>query len=191
MNLAKEDLLKQVQRYIYEHLTGDGSAETYIGFEACIDNPEDDYYRQTIQELLNHTSLQGLSAEEKAAKLEELEDIFYDVGTSFSVAMLAMIAVKGYKEVDVYKRAGIDRRLFSKIRNDIDYAPSKNTAVALAIGLQLNLEETTEFLERAGYVLSGSSKRDLVVKFFIENQIYDMTMLDYILESLELPTFQS
>jgi hypothetical protein len=70
--------------------------------------------------------------------------------------------------VDVYKKANLDRKLFSKLRGNIKYAPSKQTAIALAIALELNLDETKDLLARAGYALSPCSRFDLIVSYFIK-----------------------
>ena len=86
---------------------------------------------------------------------------------------MRLIDEKGYTDTEVYKRANIDRKLFSKLRKE-GYVPSKPTVLVLAIAMRLNLDETRDFLARAGYALSPSSKSDVIVEYFISQGIFDL-----------------
>ena len=92
----------------------------------------------------------------------------------YLVASAAARDASGEKDAAVYKRANIDRKLFSKIRSHKDYQPSKPTALAFAIALRLSLDETREFIGRAGFALTPSSKQDIIVAYCIEHGIYDI-----------------
>lgn len=104
------------------------------------------------------------------------------VEDSFSDYLLFLIGSKGLSNADVYKRALVDKKVFSKIKNNSDYHPQKLTAMCLCIGAMLNLDESRDLLARAGYALSPSDKTDIIFSYFIENKIYDMIELDIQLE---------
>ena len=103
-----------------------------------------------------------------------LEELLDDTDAGFSETLLKLIDRTGKKDSDIYKKANVDRKLFSKIRNNPDYKPSKATALAFAIALELDLEETKDFIRRAGFALSHSSKFDIIIEYFISNGNYDM-----------------
>ncbi|MCR4792248.1 MAG: hypothetical protein K5871_05830 [Lachnospiraceae bacterium] len=101
---------------------------------------------------------------------------------SFSEYLLYLIESKGMSNAEVYKRALVDKKVFSKIKNNPDYHPQKLTALCLCVGAKLNMDETTDLLARAGYALSPCDKTDIIFSYFIENRIYDMIELDIQLE---------
>ena len=105
---------------------------------------------------------------------------------SFVDRVIEIIRQKGVRDSAVYKAAQIDRRLFSKIMSDKYYKPAKDTAIAIALALQLPLAEANDLLERAGYILSHSNKRDIVIEYFIRERIYSLNKISSVLEMLYL-----
>ena len=103
-----------------------------------------------------------------------LDDLLSHLDAGFSETLLKLIDRSGKKDSEIYKKANIDRKLFSKIRSNPDYRPSKPTAIALAIALELNLDETRDLIARAGYALSTSSKFDVIIEYFIGRKRYDI-----------------
>ncbi len=103
-----------------------------------------------------------------------LDDILENMDISFSKTVLNLIDEKGYKDSDVYKRANLDRRLFSKLRSSDDYQPSKSTAIALAFALRLSVPQTDDLLLKAGYSLSKSNTADIIVQYCLNNEIYNI-----------------
>ena len=110
-----------------------------------------------------------------------LDDVLEHIDDTFQQSMFYHIDSKHLDEVEVYNAAHIDRRLFSKIRSNKNYKPSKKTAICICFGLKLNLDETLDLLEKAGYTLSHSSKADLIIEYFITIKEYNLTILNEVL----------
>jgi hypothetical protein len=113
-------------------------------------------------------------------KLKEMEETFQQM-------LFRLIDEKELKDSTVYNKANIDKRLFSKIRSDMDYHPSKNTVIQLCLGLSLEIDTALDLLKKAGYTLSQSRMEDVVIRYFIEKRIYDVLQINEALYDYDLP----
>lgn len=123
----------------------------------------------------------------ETARAKALDDVLGELDEPFNTTLLKLIDARGKTDAEVYKRANIDRKLFSKIRTGKGYTPGKRTILALAIALELNLQETDDLLKRAGYTLSHSRIFDVIVEFFIINKKYDIFEINEVLFKYDQP----
>lgn len=107
---------------------------------------------------------------------------------TFVERLLFLMERSGKAPSEIYTKAGVTRQHFYKIRNNLDYKPTKETALAFAIALRLSLEETKDLIGRAGFMLSSSSKSDRIVEYFIKEGIYDVDEINYNLDARGLGT---
>ena len=118
-----------------------------------------------------------------------LEERMTHISDTFQEYLMYLISAKRLTNAEVYKRAIVTKQLFSKIKLNPEYHPDKATAMRLCVGAKLNLDETKDLLARAGYALSPCDKRDIIFKFFIEHEVFDMIEIDIALEEHGLPCF--
>ena len=104
---------------------------------------------------------------------------------TFTNYLRDLIENKNMSEVEVYKKAHLDRRLFSKLRREKNYKPSKETILAISFGMELKLPEVEELLKHGGYALSLENKFDLIIRYFFENEIYDLFLVNEVLDYYE------
>ncbi len=131
-------------------------------------------FSSTLQPPRSCSPLEETMACKCTSGTDSLDDLLRQNNETFQQCLFRMIDARGLKDSEVYARANLDRKLFSKIRCNPDYHPKKKTAVALAIALQLDMEETEELLGKAEWALSSSSKFDIIVTYFIQQKHYNI-----------------
>lgn len=171
-----EKLFTDIENYIDDHYV-DTHADYGRGF-MCMEMPMEapcarrSKAKRDAIEICESKAMP--TADDLDAKLRQIDE-------SFSQMLLRKIDERGMTDAECYKKANIDRKLFSKIRGDVHYKPSKPTALAFAISLELTLDETEDMLRKAGFALSHSNKFDIIIEYFISRGIYDIYEINEVL----------
>lgn len=164
-----------IQSYIDENYIEENRDNESLYYGEALKRVEITGKESFIEEPERTAAVEPVFEEKEEATLEDMLNSRQD---SFQDILMHHIAVKNLDKVDVYKKANIDAKFFSKIICKKNYVPKKKNVMALAIGLGLNLQETEEFMAAAGYAFSRSERFDLIVKFYISKQIYDMHLIE-------------
>jgi O-acetyl-ADP-ribose deacetylase (regulator of RNase III) len=179
---VSEKLLGAVESYIDEH---------YVEEHRVYRRDLLDVEREALSDdaIMGYNAPMPSMAQPKATSQQSagIDDLVGNLDEPFASTLLRLIDAKGTTDVEGYKRANIDRKLFSKIRTGKGYTPGKRTIVALAVALELSLAETDDLLERAGYALSHSQKFDVIVEFFIVSGKYDIFEINEVLFKYDQP----
>ena len=178
MDRFLKELFEDLERYIGENWTGEGT-QALSRKDAA--NQEPDLailFGKKVEEEYTDDLIKGGEDADASASPTSLETLLSEVGSSFHEILFEQIRRSGMTDIEVYKRANLDRKLFSKIRNNPAYHPRKGTVLALAIALKLNLQQTEDLLSRAEYALSPGSKSDVIIRYFIERGVYDIHVIN-------------
>ncbi len=173
-----EALYASVEAYIDDHYI----EEQYIDARRLERRYSENEYLENILNLeLQLKSNEIVQTMQIKQKKKSIDDVINHLDESFSEMLLRLIDEKGMKDPEVYKKANVTKQTFSKIRNNSQYNPTKQTALAFAIALKLNLDEAKDLLMKSGYALSKSNRFDVIVSFFLESESYDIYEINTVL----------
>lgn len=182
------DLLRGVDRFLKENYTAAAEPlQTGDIKKGKIPEDRDHFFRDFGEQRITLQDGEPVLSEAGSDGAETLENVLEHVGETFQEKLLHLISEKGLTNAEVYGRAHIDRKLFSKIRRDVNYTPRKKNVIALVLALELNSDEAADLLRRAGMALSPGSKSDLIIEYCIRNRIYNINTVNELLDAYGQP----
>ena len=183
-----EEMLRSIARYIEKNYaddrTMDDSDYLTLKEEKFLGRNHRDWDYCNRSDTLG-SKLPCLSLDE--ADDIDLVDFLKQIDAGFTQTLLKLIDKTGKKDSEIYKKANISKQHFSKIRSNPNYKPTKPTAIALALALELDVDETCDLIGRAGYALTNSSKFDLIIRYFIEHRNYNVVEINIALYKFDQP----
>lgn len=174
----QQKLAEYIEKYYWYSETYIRNSKNIKYSRVILKDEDSTEYKDNTSE--KDTSLSGRLKKYLDHIRERMED-------TFSERVRRIIKKKSFSNVDIYKKANLDRKVFSKLINNKNYQPGRNTALALVIALELDEFEIDDLLGRAGFALSDGNKEDVIIRFFIINQLYDINVINEALASYGLP----
>ncbi len=185
----------QIYLVVFDRKAFKLSEQLFQGVASYIDQNYVDTYQQAMYEVeeeysrsrrrrdmqIRESRMAAPCAPMAATKAASLEDMLKQADAGFTETLLKLIDQTGKKDSEIYKKALLTKQHFSKIRNNPNYKPTKPTAIALALALELDLEATKDLIGRAGYALTNSSKFDLIIRYHIEHKMYNVVEINTVL----------
>ena len=170
-----EKLVSGIVSFIDDHYVQAWETSVYGGERAY---PQQSNRRRSDLDLCRKNAVCESAAPMPAPKAASLPDFLKQADAGFTETLLKLIDKTGKKDSEIYKKANLSKQHFSKIRNNPRYKPTKQTAIALALALELDLRQTRDLIGRAGYALTNSSKFDLIIRYFIEQGNYNVVEIN-------------